>query len=252
MPTPRGSQRESPPCPPLSVRPRPRELHSPLRCPPNPLGSRECGDRACPGLPLARGRGSKGRSNPAPGFPRSPARALRAREPGPVAPRTATTQSPRLPCGLRAASQGKGNDGVSRAHKSGVGYREIMECSRERLDPEGSASLRATAASSPPEMGGSARGRGGEAPRRDWGGERGVRLPFSVSLGVARARWGRRPSFEPVCLAGTGRRKLLRAEVRAKLRAHERKAGFRPRPDSLVGSESSKGGTVTGSPGKGH
>lgn len=105
--------------------------------------------QACPGLPLARGCGSRGRGGPT-RSPRSPSRyAIPAGEPGPDARRPTRAGAPALPCGLRAASQGKGSNGVSRAHKSGVESRERCESSRERDQKSRSASLRANAASPP-------------------------------------------------------------------------------------------------------
>lgn len=74
--------------------------------------------------------------------------ALPAGESGPDAPRPARTGAPALPCGLRAASQGKGSNGVSRAHKSGVGSRERFESPREWSQTSSPASLRANQASS--------------------------------------------------------------------------------------------------------
>lgn len=111
--TPRGSQHrgvvtawESPPHPapssPRSGRPtHPSAAHLTLRAP----GLRRSGmsgpaARTWPRLQRAE--------RPRAGLPAVPARALGARKPGPVAPRTAATQSPHSPCGLRAASQGKG------------------------------------------------------------------------------------------------------------------------------------------------
>ncbi|CAI9161522.1 unnamed protein product [Rangifer tarandus platyrhynchus] len=58
------------------------------------------------------------------GAPEPPRHAPRARKSSPDFPRPGRTRALFLPCGLRAASQGKGRNGVSRAHKSGVGYRE--------------------------------------------------------------------------------------------------------------------------------
>ena len=58
------------------------------------------------------------------GAPESPRHAPWARKSSPDSPCPGRTGALFLPCGLRAASQGKGSNGVSRAHKSGVGYRE--------------------------------------------------------------------------------------------------------------------------------
>lgn len=47
-------------------------------------------------------------------------------------PRVDPSTEPALPCGLRAASQGKGSNGVSPAPKSGFGSRDSCERSREQ------------------------------------------------------------------------------------------------------------------------
>ena len=67
------------------------------------------------------------------GCPGAPRYVPRARKPSPDSPRPGRPGALFLPCGLRAASQGKGSNGVSRAHKSGVSYRESSESSRERV-----------------------------------------------------------------------------------------------------------------------
>lgn len=138
---------------------------------------------ACPGLPLARGCGFRGRGGAA-RTPRAPRHTLGAGESGPGAPCPTRVGEPALPCGLRAASQGKGSNGVSRTHKSGVRPREGSVARENRV---GTRQLRLSQGErgfASAEVGGCVVGRR-EGKRKGCGaGWGGLFLPHSSSRSV--------------------------------------------------------------------